>query len=196
MIALNESLSGQRPAQIVAKGGRVVRAMAYLRLKGVEVGSMPYLRGQLPLITNRGRMVVGDGFRSDGLQFPSHFSSAPGGLLEIGNRVFINRGVTIHASDHVRLGNNVFVGDLSAIYDSNFHEIEPGQGVKVAPVDIGDNVWIGRAAIVLPGVRIGNDCVVAAGSVVTRSVPPAHLVGGNPAERLRELRTEVAYQRL
>lgn len=195
-MALRERISGRPPTRMAADAARVVRALAYLRLKGVEVGSMPYLRGMLPLITNRGRIVVGDEFRSDGLQFRSHLNTAATGLLEIGHRVFVNRGVAIHASEHVRLGDNVFVGDLSAIYDSNFHEIEPGEGVKVAPVQIGDNVWLGRAVIVLPGVSIGRDCVVAAGSVVTRSVPAGHLVGGNPARVLRELRTADAYERV
>jgi acetyltransferase-like isoleucine patch superfamily enzyme len=194
-MGLRERIDGRGPTRVAADGARVIRALAYLRLKGVETGSMPYLRGMLPLITNRGRIVVGDDFRSDGLQFRSHLNTAAGGLLEIGDHVFINRGVAIHASDHVQLGDNVFVGDLSAIYDSNFHEIEPGEGVKVAPVEIGDNVWLGRGAIVLPGVSIGRDCVVAAGSVVTRSVPAAQLVGGNPARPLRALRTEAAYER-
>jgi acetyltransferase-like isoleucine patch superfamily enzyme len=180
----------------VADAARVARAQAYLRLKGVEVGSMPYLRGLLPLITNAGRMVVGDDFRSEGLQFRSHLNTGPGALLELGDHVFVNRGATISASQHVRLGNNVFVGDLAAIYDSNFHEIEPGQGVKVDPVDIGHNVWIARAAIVLPGVSIGRDCVVAAGSVLTRSAPPGHLIAGNPARPIRELGSVDAYERV
>ena len=196
MTALRESAAGRGPAEIVAKGLRVARAMAFLRAKGVESGSMPYLRGQLPLITNHGRMRVGAGFRSDGLQFRSHFSTDPGGFLEIGDRVFVNRGVALHASQHVRIGDNVFVGDLSAIYDSNFHEVEPGRGVEVKPVHIGRNVWIGRAAIVLPGVSIGDHSVVAAGSVVTRSVPPGALVGGNPARQLKELAVEESYERV
>lgn len=196
MSALRDRLAGRGPKEIVAKGLRVARAMAFLRSKGVEAGAMPYLRGMLPIVTNGGRMKVGDDFHSDGLQFRSHLSTGRDGVLEIGDRVFVNRGVAIHASEHVTIGDNAFVGDLSAIYDSNFHEIEPGQGVKVAPVHIGRNVWIGRAAIVLPGVTIGDDCVVAAGSVVTRSVPAGQLVGGNPAKPLRELATEEAYDRV
>ena len=195
MSALRDRLAGRSAREIVTKGLRVARATAFLRSKGVEAGSLPYLRGMLPLVTNGGRMRVGDDFHSDGLQFRSHLSTGPQGVLEIGDRVFVNRGVAIHASERVTIGDNAFIGDLSAIYDTNFHEVEPGQGVTVKPVHIGRNVWIGRAAIVLPGVTIGDDSVVAAGSVVTRSVPAGQLVGGNPAQPLRELSTEEAYER-
>jgi acetyltransferase-like isoleucine patch superfamily enzyme len=194
--ALRDRLAGRAPTEIVTKGLRVARAIAFLRSKGVESGSMPYLRGKLPLVTNAGRMLVGDDFHSDGLQFRSHLSTGPDGVLEIGDRVFVNRGVAIHASERVTIGDNAFIGDLSAIYDSNFHEVEPGKGVTVAPVHIGRNVWIGRGAIVLPGVSIGDHSVVAAGAVVTRSVPAGQLVGGNPAKPLKELATEEAYERV
>ena len=196
MSPVRDSAAGRGPREIVTKGLRVARAIAYLRAKGVEHGSLPYLRGQLPLITNGGRINIGDHFRADGLQYRGHLNTDPGGLLEIGDRVFLNRGVALHASEHVRIGDNVFVGDLSAIYDSNFHEVEPGRGVEVKPVTIGRNVWIGRAAIILPGVTIGDHSVVAAGSVVTRSVPPGSLVGGNPAKQLRELAVEESYERV
>ena len=196
MNALRETAAGRGPREIAIKGVRVARAIAFLKARGVETGSMPYLRGKLPLITNNGRMAVGDRFRSDGLQFRSHFNTAPGGFLEIGDDVFVNRGVCLHASQHVSIGDNAFVGDLCAIYDSNFHEVEPGRGVEMEPVHIGRNVWIGRAAIVLPGVSIGDHSVVAAGSVVTRSVPERALVGGNPARQLKELAVEQSYERV
>ena len=75
-------------------------------------------------------------------------------------------------------------------------DIIEGRGVEVKPVHIGRNVWIGRAAIVLPGVSIGDHSVVAAGSVVTRSVPERALVGGNPARQLKELAVEQSYERV
>jgi acetyltransferase-like isoleucine patch superfamily enzyme len=194
--ALRGKLAGRAPKEIVTKGLRVARAAAFLRAKGVQFGSLPYLRGMLPIVTNGGRMAVGDDFHSDGLQYRSHLSTGPDGVLEIGDRVFVNRGVAIHASERVTIGDNAFIGDLSAIYDSNFHEVEPGKGVTVAPVHIGSNVWLGRSVIVLPGVTIGDNSVVAAGSVVTRDVPAGQLVGGNPARPLKELVTEDAYERV
>ena len=59
-------------------------------------------------------------------------------------------------------------------------------GIKSAPITIGDRVWIGCRAIILAGVTIGEGSVVAAGSVVTRDVPPGTLVAGNPAKVIRE----------
>jgi maltose O-acetyltransferase len=62
------------------------------------------------------------------------------------------------------------------------------RGMEVAkPISIEDNVWIGGAAILLPGVSIGRNAVVGAGSVVTRDVPPNTVVAGNPARVIREI---------
>jgi galactoside O-acetyltransferase len=59
--------------------------------------------------------------------------------------------------------------------------------VKVAPVKIGDRVWIGFGASILKGVTVGEGSIVAAGAMVTRDVPPYCIVGGNPARLIREL---------
>jgi acetyltransferase-like isoleucine patch superfamily enzyme len=60
---------------------------------------------------------------------------------------------------------------------------------------LGDNVWIGRAAIVLPGVTIGDHSMVAAGSVVTKDVPPRVVVAGNPAKVVREITASDEWRR-
>jgi maltose O-acetyltransferase len=62
-------------------------------------------------------------------------------------------------------------------------------------VHIGDNVWIGRSAIILPGVTIGDNAVVAAGAVVTKDVPDATLVAGNPARVVRTLVVDDGWRR-
>jgi maltose O-acetyltransferase len=71
------------------------------------------------------------------------------------------------------------------------HPLEPNlraQGWEAAaPITIEDNVWIGSGAMVLPGVTLGADCVVAAGSVVTHDVPPRLVVAGNPARVVKSL---------
>ena len=77
------------------------------------------------------------------------------------------------------------------IYDSDFHDLAPKTRHESSgaskPVFIGDNVWIGSRAIILKGVEIGDNAVVAAMSVVTRSVPSNSLAAGNPARVVREL---------
>jgi acetyltransferase-like isoleucine patch superfamily enzyme len=139
--------------------------------------------------------MIGHGFRSESTQFRSSITAAPGGQVRIGDRVFINQGVTIHAVDSVTIGDDVLIGDLACVYDTNFHEVDEDEGVVQAPVVIGRNVWIGRGAMVLPSVTVGESAVVAAGSVVTHDVPDRTLVAGNPARALRELRASQSYRR-
>jgi acetyltransferase-like isoleucine patch superfamily enzyme len=149
--------------------------------------------GAAPIV--RGDVVIGGGFRSESVQYRSAISAAPGGRVRIGDRVFVNQGVTIHAVESITIGDDVLIGDLACVYDTNFHEVEEGEGVVHGPVVIGRNVWIGRGAIVLPGVTIGESSVVAAGAVVTRDVPERTLVAGNPARPVKALQASEGYRR-
>jgi len=117
------------------------------------------------------------------------------GLLTVGDRSFFNVGANIFASDRVRIGADVLIGDFVSIIDTNFHELEADAGVSSGAIEIGDNVWIGLGAVVLPGVTVGPGTVVAAGSVVTRSLPPAVLAAGNPAEVKRPLQVPEGWVR-
>ncbi|WP_187266988.1 DapH/DapD/GlmU-related protein [Microbacterium hatanonis] len=76
---------------------------------------------------------------------------------------------------------------FSSISDSAFHEVVPGEGIRIAPVWIGDDVWLGRGSIVLPGVSIGSGSVVGAGAVVSRDVPEYCVAVGVPARAIRDL---------
>ena len=107
--------------------------------------------------------------------------------LVIGDHVFINYGVDIGCSKGIYIGNNVKIGPLSNIIDSQFHRIEPSENIKKDKIMIQDNVWIGRQCIILPGVTIGKNSVVASGSVVTSDVPENVLVAGVPAKIKRIL---------
>jgi acetyltransferase-like isoleucine patch superfamily enzyme len=112
------------------------------------------------------------------------FMGAP--LIAIGDDFVASFGATIRAVDApIRIGNQVNLGPLSAIIGAN-HGLEPGTPIqqqphRSLPVAIGDDVWIGAGAIVLPGVTIGAGAVVAAGAVVTTNVPPLAIVAGVPA---------------
>jgi acetyltransferase-like isoleucine patch superfamily enzyme len=110
----------------------------------------------------------------------------------IGNNCRINTGVYILGLNHVSLGNNVVLSARTMILDSGLdieHFIQGDLTVHTnAFVKIEDNAWIGAGSIVLPGVTVGHNSIVAAGSVVTTDVKPYTLVGGNPARLIRELR--------
>ena len=113
-----------------------------------------------------------------------------GSHLSIGAGVFINTGCVVLDCAPVRIGAGTQVGPAVQIYTAT-HPLDPAErraGMEMArPVDIGENVWIGGAAIILPGVAIGSDTTIGAGSVVTRSVPAGVLAAGNPCRVIREL---------
>jgi acetyltransferase-like isoleucine patch superfamily enzyme len=173
--------------QALWKAIRVLRAMAFYRLRGVRFKGTPYIRGMLPRVTAKGVIRVGGRFRINGLQHRVDLGAADGGELVIGDDVFLNRGVFIYAMQRITIGDNARIGDLVSINDSDVHETEPGRSIRIEPVEIGRNVWIGRNAIVLPGVTIGDHAVIGAGAVVTSSIPDRVIAVGNPAHVVRRI---------
>lgn len=111
--------------------------------------------------------------------------SSYGGKIDIGNNTYIGDRTEIHSGESVKIGNNVNIAWDCNILDRDYHGFESETEIKKS-VTICDNVWIGCRCTVLKGVTIGEGSVVAAGSVVTRDVPPKCLVGGNPAKIIKE----------
>lgn len=107
--------------------------------------------------------------------------------LIIGDNVFFNYGIDIGCRKRITIGNHVKIGDFTNIIDSNFHSVDATDIAKEKEIVIKDNVWIGNHCIILPGVCIGHNSVVAAGSVVTCNIPDNVLVAGVPAKIIREL---------
>jgi acetyltransferase-like isoleucine patch superfamily enzyme len=138
-------------------------------------------------VENEGRLAVGERARFVSAEARTLLQVRPGAKLVIGARALINSGVTITAASLVLIGDDVKIGSFAAITDSGGHEVEGGGGVKVEQVIIEDNVWIGRGAFILPGVKVGANSVVGAGSVVTSEVPADTVVGGAPARIIRRL---------
>lgn len=120
------------------------------------------------------------------------FSGVLGGV-HIGDDVYMNRYALINAASSIRIGNCVLIGPFAFICDFN-HDLRSKLGrphnrpiATVAPVEIGDEVWIGAHAVILQGVKIGQRSVVGAGAVVTKDVPPDVLVAGVPAKIIKHL---------
>ena len=134
------------------------------------------------------------------------FAIGKAGSCKVGDFTLLN-GALIMAEERIEIGSHCLVSWNVGIADSDFHPIEPAQRLvdaealapfyenrpprpklETRPVRIADNVWIGMNAIILKGVSIGENSVVAAGSVVSKSVPANVVVAGNPAVIVKELK--------
>ena len=109
--------------------------------------------------------------------------------IEIGDHVRINAGSFLVAHAGIRIGSHTLIGEHVSLRDAN-HGIEPGALIRTqphegAPIEIGEDAWIGRGAVVLKGVRVGPGAIVGANSVVTRDVPAMSVAAGVPARVLK-----------
>jgi acetyltransferase-like isoleucine patch superfamily enzyme len=136
----------------------------------------------------------------DGLQLRSSLRSNPlgpcrpcilctwqaGAHLEAGCNLAAT-GATLCAAERISIGDNVVIGANSVVIDTDFHPLDPRlrkertHQAGTAPVVIEDDVFIGMNCVILKGVTLGRGCVIGAGSVVTRAIPPMTRAAGNPA---------------
>jgi len=117
------------------------------------------------------------------------FHTAYGLEIRVGHRVFINQNCTLYDFAEISIGDDVMIGPNVSIITAG-HPVEPSERrayVIGKPIVIGRNVWIAAGATIIGGVTVGENSVVAAGSVVTKDVPPNTLVGGNPARVIRSI---------
>lgn len=120
-----------------------------------------------------------------------------GSNIEIGENSIINMNCTFLDTNKIIIGENAVIAPDVKIYTA-FHPIKVNERFKkdengkeylvtaALPVIIGNNVWIGGGTIILPGVKIGDNCVIGAGSVVTKSIPDNSVAFGNPCRVIRE----------
>jgi acetyltransferase-like isoleucine patch superfamily enzyme len=133
------------------------------------------------------------------------FAIGVNGRCTVGDFTLMN-GALVMAEERIEIGSHCLISWNVGIADSDFHPLASAQRIidaqalapffkdrpprpplRTAPVIISDNVWIGMNAIILKGVTIGENSVVAAGAVVTKSVPPGVVVAGNPAVITKQL---------
>lgn len=152
---------------------------------GVEMNTHYHTPEELREIMSRltGKKVD-DTFRL----FPPFYTDF-GKNITIGKDVFINSGCHFQDQGGIEIGDGALIGHSVVLATIN-HAITPSEKRKnyYAPIKIGNNVWIGSNATILPGVTIGEWAVVAAGSVVTKDVAPYTIVGGIPARVIKKVR--------
>lgn len=177
--------------------GRIVNVTArfWWSRAGAKIGDQVAFHGMPPRLIVHGSLSVGDQVTFRGGRVRTLIEVKSTGAVAIGSRSFINSGVEIQSAVGVTIGSGCLVGDEVVIQDTSFHEVDEGAAPKVAPVVIGDNVWIARRAIILPGVTIGDHAVIGAGSIVTRSVAPKTVAAGNPARPIRTVEASDGFRR-
>lgn len=113
--------------------------------------------------------------------------------IEVGENFYANMDCIFLDVNKITLGDYVMLGPRVSLYTAG-HPIDPlvraSELEYGLPITIGDYVWIGGNSVVLPGVNIGNNVIVGAGSVVTKDIPDNWIVGGNPAKKIREITEE------
>ena len=108
--------------------------------------------------------------------------------LHLGKNIVINSGCHFQDQGGIYIGDNTIV-ERNVIFTTLNHDLNPKSRGDMwpKPIHIGKNVWIGAGATILPGVNIGDNSVIAAGSVVTKDVPENSVYGGNPAKLIKNI---------
>ena len=182
---------------------KLKKLVDWLIMNQVETRPRWHIRLLAPFYQHRGKHSVIH--RSVRMDTPPYRRFCLGDYSVVESFACINNAVgDVMIGDHTRIGlHNTIIGPVTigshvnlaqgitvTALNHNFENAEKHideQGVSTTPVTIEDDVWIGANAVILPGVHIGNHCVVAAGAVVTKDVPPHSLVGGVPAKIMKQI---------
>ncbi len=182
---------------------KLKRLVDWLIMNQVETRPRWYVRMLAPLYQHRGRHSKI--YHSVRMDTPPYRKFSLGDYSVVESFSCINNAVgEVIIGDHTRIGlHNTVIGPVTigshvnlaqgitiTALNHNFEDKRQridAQGVSIKPIIIGDDIWIGANAVVLPGVSIGHHSVVAAGAVVTKDVPPHSLVAGVPAKIIKEI---------
>lgn len=177
-----------RKAQIVVGAARA--ALLHLRARP---GCVPIIHSDVQIIERHGRIEIGHlSELHERVTIVATGSAEDLARVSIGRRTSIWYGTVISARNEISIGSDCAISWNCSILDNDMHEIvelaDSGKEWRgPQPVRIGHHVWIGASAIVLKGVTIGQNAIVAAGSIVTHDVPASTLVAGAPARIIRRV---------
>ncbi len=184
----------------------------FLKINGVDYGKnvcivdrfyLTMLSGAKLSIGNNFVFTSGDGINPLSRNIRGKIYIAENAIIRIGNDTGISAS-SLRAKERITIGNNVLVGADCLIMDTDAHSLDwriragllttssgkiitDREAASSAPVVIEDNVMIGARCIILKGVKIGSRSIIAAGSVVTKSIPSDCIAGGNPCKVIRFL---------
>ncbi|MFV0393705.1 MAG: sugar O-acetyltransferase [Coprobacillaceae bacterium] len=150
-----------------------------------------YYNQTLPSNTSKKEEILEKlfGYLPDNLELLHPFQCDYGYNIKIKNNVFINHNCYFMDGAKINIGSYVFMGPNCGLYTAqhalNVEERNAGLE-KALPITIGDNVWLGANVTVLPGVIIGNNSVIGAGSIVSKDIPDNVIAVGNPCKVIRE----------
>lgn len=178
----------------------VIYNMLILKYRHVQYGRNFKISGRIYLVSNTSDgIVVGNDVRINSSPRSNPIGGdtrtilfAKGtGKIRIGNGCGISNA-TLFASELIVIGDQVYIGGGTKIYDSDFHWLDfkkriNEHGCASSPVVIKDGAFIGAHCIILKGVTIGEKSIVGAGSVVTKSIPDGEIWGGNPSRFIRKI---------
>lgn len=173
--------------KIKNKGSLSVNGELLLGMSTGRIGEVGQIDKDSPLIqiAKKGTITINGDF----IVYPgAQLIVAPKGNITIGKNSFINSFTRIISQERIEIGDNCAISWDVQIMDTDVHNIiiNEKKNSETKPVFIGNNVWIGSKVIILKGVTVGDGAVIAAGSIVTKDVPPNTIVAGNPASVVRE----------
>jgi len=161
-------------------------AMAEAQARLRQLNAIPNEDAQLRRVVLQALL----GTIGDGTQLKSPFSCDYGQHIRIGRNGFVNYGCVFLDCNLITIGDDAQIGPGVHIYTA-LHPLDSDirrSGVEAAkPVSIGNNVWLGGSCVICPGVTIGHNTVIGAGSVVVRNIPANKLAVGNPCRVVRDL---------
>lgn len=124
------------------------------------------------------------------VHFEPNFRCEFGFNITIGNHFYANFDCIMLDANTITIGNHVLIGPRVGLYTAN-HAIDAGEriagGCYARPIVIGDGVWVGGNVDIMGGVTIGENSIIGAGSVVTKSIPPNVIAAGTPCRVIREI---------
>ncbi len=194
-----------------AKENLSFRALRLFLRRRVAFGRGSRISPKLLRFRGCGKLQIGAGVCIDIGYHPVTFDTGPGSEIFVGDNTWIqstigatrfaaDEGATIivgkgcwftgghfGASERVTVGDNTLIGWGCSIIDSSLHDMDNFTPATKAPITIGSYVWLPNWITVMPGVTIGNHCVIGTGSLVTRDVPPNSFAAGRPAEVIRKI---------